>query len=198
MKSKHVVLYVPGLGDHRLKMRQRGLDFWYYRNISIEMAAKKWRVPESWDIKLAKLLKQIDYHYDQGKIVSLIGESAGATAVLQALEDRYEKINAVILLCGKSQYPNRVANVLYKKNPALEEAMIRSHQVVQQLSVDQKKKILNLHPYADPVVPVWETRIEGVRESTMPIIGHITGIAFGITLWSFVMVRFIRRQAKGV
>lgn len=196
--KQHIVLYVPGLGDHRLKMRQRGLNTWHYHNIRIEMVPKKWRVDESWESKLQRLLDIIDNYYDQGKTVSLIGESAGATAVLQALEDRTDRINAVILLCGKSQYPTRVAGRLYQRNPALKEAMVRSHSVVEQLTSEQKVKILNLHPLADPVVPVWETRIPGVKESTMPVIGHLTGIGFGITLWSWRIVKFIRWRSRQV
>ncbi len=196
MNKKHIILYVPGLGDHRLSMRQHGLNTWKYPNVSTELVPKKWRVDETWDSKLARLINKIDDYNSQGYAVSLVGESAGATAVLAALEERTNAINAVILLCGKSQYPGRVASRLYQNNPALRAAMIRSHKVVDALTSKQKQKILNLHPVFDPIVPVWETKIPGVKNATMPIAGHFLGIAFGLTFWSFRIVRFAKQRAR--
>ncbi len=174
------------------------LNLWHYNNVKVEITPKQWRVNESWDTKLARLVAKIDHYYENGFAVSLIGESAGATAVLQALETRTNSINAVVLLCGKSQYPERVAASLYSNNPVLREAMIRSHKVIDSLNDEQKQKILNLHPLFDPIVPVWETKIPGVKDATMPTIGHLLGIGFGITFWSWCIVRFIRDQAKTV
>lgn len=196
MKNKHVVIYVPGLGDHRLTMRQRLLSTWRYKNLSIEILPMKWAYDESWNNKLSRLLSKIDRLHDDGLTVSVVGESAGATAAVQALQSRDSKVNAVVLLCGKFQQPERVASRLYQSNPALREAIIRSNNIIGELSQGQKNKILNLHPLADPVVPVWETKIPGVKEATMPVIGHITGIGFGITIWSFRIVRFVRSIPK--
>ncbi len=196
MTKKHIILYVPGLGDHRLVMRQRGLNTWKYAHVSTELVPKKWRVSETWDSKMARLIAKIDDYHSRGYAVSLVGESAGATAVLAALEARTNSITAVVLLCGKSQYPARVASRLYQNNPALREAMIRSHKVVDALTNKQKQKILNLHPVFDPIVPVWETKIPGVKNAKMPIAGHFLGIAFGLTFWSFRIVRFAKQQAR--
>lgn len=187
-----MVLYIPGLGDHRLKLRRRAINTWHYNDIQIKIVPKQWRVDETWRSKLDRLIKKIDTYHAKGMLISLIGESAGATAVLAALEERTDKVHAVILLCGKSQYPDRVAPSLYKKNPALAQAMMQSHEVVNQLTDVQKQKVLNLHPVWDPVVPLWETKIVGVKDSYMPMIGHFSGIGFGITLWQWRIVRFIR------
>ena len=196
MKNKHIVLYVPGLGDHRLKMRQRFLNLWHYKNVTTEIITMQWSIPEAWGAKLDSLTSKINSYHDLGYTVSLIGESAGASAVLQALNTRTESLNAVILLCGKSQYPDRVAQRLYQKNPALKDAMVGSHSAVSFLTEAQRKKVLNLHPLFDPVVPVHETKILGTKDSTMPIVGHILGIGFGMTIWSFKIVRFMRKQAR--
>ena len=197
MKNKqHVVLYVPGLSDHLLNGRESLTNLWHFRNIHIEVSNKEWRVNHTWEFKLKRLLEKIDEHHASGKFVSLIGESAGASAVLQALKLHHDKINAVILLCGKSQYPHRVASSLYRKNPALKDAMFGSSEAVSELTVADKHKILNLHPLFDPIVPVWETKIPGVQNARMPSIGHGTSIVFGMSLWSFRMVNFIRSRAK--
>lgn len=196
MKNKHIVLYVPGLGDQRLNGRRLLTGLWHYRNLQIEVCAKEWRVNHTWDYKLRRLLDRIDTYYDQGYVVSLVGESAGATAVIQALKQRHDKINAVVLLCGKSQYPHRVATRLYNQNPALRDAMYGSSEAIATLTAADRAKILNLHPLFDPIVPVWETKIPGVKNAIMPSIGHATSIVFGMSIWSPRLVYFIRKRAK--
>lgn len=193
---KHIVLYVPGLGDHRLDGRRKLLSLWHYRGIQIEISAKEWTVDHSWEFKLKRLVATIDRLHGPNTSISLIGESAGASAVLQALRLRQDKLNAVILLCGKSQYPERVAPRLYRKNPALRDAMIGSQAVVDTLTASEKSKILNLHPLLDPIVPVWETKIPGVKNARIPSIGHATSIIVGMSLWSWRIVSFIRWRAR--
>lgn len=192
--NQHVVLYVPGLGDRNLSGRQSLLRFWSYRSVSIEICPMNWTVDEAWQTKLSRLIDWISHYHDEGRQVSIVGESAGATAVIQALQLQPDKLKAVILLCGKSQYPNRVAQYRYKQNPALYDALVGSDAAVHKLTEMHKQKILNLHPLFDPVVPVPETKISGVKNSTMPMIGHATSIVFANTLWSWRIVRFIKKQ----
>ncbi len=156
----------------------------------------QWTVDEPWQKKLDRLTARIDQLHTESKLVSLIGESAGASAVTQALNLRTDKLNGVVLLCGKSRYPDWVAAWRYSQNPALHDALTKSQEAMRNFSKNQKARILNLHPVFDPVVPVAETRIEGVKNSMMPIIGHATSIVFANTLWSWRIVRFIRLRAR--
>lgn len=194
--KQHTVLYIPGLGDKSVEARRLMLGLWRYKDISIEVFTSGWQTDESWQLKLKRLLAQIDQLHAEGKIVSLIGESAGASAVTQAFRLRSDTLNAVILLCGKSQYPETVNPRLFRQNPALEEAITGSSEVARSLSDSDRSKLLILSPIYDPVVPVHETRIPGVKSATMPIVGHATSIVFGMTLWSWRIVRFVRLRAR--
>ena len=195
MSKQHVVIYVPGLGDYNfaLKVRKTVLSWWHFKNVSIVACVMNWTVDEPWQKKFDRLLALIDEHYSAGKIVSLIGESAGATAVMLALNQREDKLNLVIFLCGKSQFPERVAAERYRDNPAFKEALNRSHQIVALLSEGQKAKLLNLHPLFDETVPVSETKIPDVKDVYMPILGHAISILFATTFWSWRIVHFIRK-----
>ena len=144
--------------------------------------------------KTRPFIIQIDRHSKQGDIVSLVGESAGASAVIQALNLRTESLHKVILLCGKSQFPERVAAARYSENPAFKEALSQSHTLVPLLTREQRSKLINLHPLFDPTVPVAETKISGVADSYMPIVGHATSIIFANTVWSWWFVRKVRSR----
>jgi hypothetical protein len=195
LKKSIKVIYVPGLGDKNLKGRRMLLNMWHFRNVSIEICSMRWSIDEPWDTKLERLLKRIEECKQQGDSVTLVGESAGASAVINALS-KTDAVNGVVLLCGKSQYPDRVAQYRYNQNPTLRSALIHSNQAVGNLTGPQKQKVLNLYPIFDPVVPVQETKISGVRNAVMPIIGHATSIVFANTLWSWRIVRFARLRAR--
>jgi pimeloyl-ACP methyl ester carboxylesterase len=192
-KIRHKILYISGLGDHAPQTRKRLGLFWHYKHVDFEVFPMRWGVDELWAIKLDRLLKQIDTYTAKGYTVSLIGESAGASAAINALRKRTKMLRAVVLLCGKSQYPNRVASRLYTKNPSLRNSLADSHHIAQNLTSDEKHKILNIHPIADEVVPVWETKIPGVKNVRIPSVGHAPSILLGATLYNLIIVRFIKR-----
>lgn len=196
MSKRLVIIYVPGLGDRNLSGRQRAFKLWHFRNVTAKVCEMGWSVDEPWPTKIARLNSLIQSTASKDISITLVGESAGASAVTQALVANSDLVDGVVLLCGKSQYPERLGDSFVSKNPALRNAVSASAAAITTLTPDQKARMLNLHPIFDPIVPVAETKIPGVRESTMPMIGHITGIGFAITVWSWRIVRFARTRAK--
>jgi hypothetical protein len=193
MRTSHLFIYVPGLGDTNLDNRQKLLSLWRIRRIKVEICAMKWGVDEPWKKKLHVLLTLIDKRAGEGYVISLIGESAGASAAMQAFVQKENSLRSLILLCGKSQHPESMSKKLIARHPALESAVKESNKVIQKLSDPQKAKILNLHPLFDPVVPVKETKISGVKHSRMPIVGHATSIVFANIFWMWRIIRFAKR-----
>lgn len=196
MSKQIVIIYVPGLGDRKLSGRKRAFKLWHFRKVRAKVCEMGWAVDEPWPTKLARLNGLIQSTAGENVSITLVGESAGASAVTQALVSNPDLVDGVVLLCGKSQYPEFLGDGFVRKNPTLKIAVTASAAAIATLTTDQKARILNLHPVLDPIVPVAETKIPGVRESTMPMVGHITSIAFAITIWSWRIVRFARARAK--
>jgi hypothetical protein len=195
VKARHAVIYVPGIGDHALNGRKNLLWAWRYKNIDIEVCRMYWTVDEPWEDKLARLVTLIDQRHAEGKLVTIIGESAGATAVINALFISTDKLHNAILLCGKSQYPERVGASIYRRNPAFKEALTDSHAIVQRLTKKQKAMLINMRPLFDQTVPVGETKIPGVRNIVIPSAFHAVSIVFAMTFWNWRIVRLMRRHA---
>lgn len=192
MNHKDILIYVPGLGDEKLNNRRLLMRFWNLRNVRIVLCPMKWGESEPWETKLERLQSLITQKSQEGYRVSLIGESAGASAVLPAFFRSNQKVHAVILLCGKSHHPETVSQSLFIKFPSLKDAVYESDSVVNQLSDAQKARIVNVHPLVDHVVPIADTKIAGVKNSRMPIIGHATSIIFANIFWTGPITRFIR------
>lgn len=192
MVTKHAILYVPGLGDRNLKGRQWLINAWRFRNVGIEICTMDWSVGEPFELKLNRLLTRIDDLIQTDNQVSLVGESAGASTVIEALIRR-DTLHKVVLLCGKSQYPDRVSPHLYRQNPAFKDSLAASAKSISLLTPEQKEKLINLHPLFDHVVPVPETKISGVKDHYMPSIGHATSIVFANTFWSWWIVHAIKK-----
>lgn len=169
---------------------------WHYRDVTAELCPMKWYLNESWIEKLDRLVRLIEQRKSEGKSVTVIGESAGASAVMTLMTTRPELVDGAILLCGKFTHPDRVAKSLYHRNPAFFSAMTQSDDGTHRLTEKVRSKILNVHPLFDPVVPVKETKVTGIQDTFMPTIGHATSIIFALTVWSWRLVSFARKQSK--
>lgn len=195
MAKNHVILYVPGLGDDKLTAQRRALRLWRLHGVTHEICAVKWLNKEDWPTKLKLLVDRIDNHVNAGNTVSLVGISAGGSAVISAYGERADVLNAVVLVCGKTQYADGMGEKYTSKHPALYDAVVSSSKVISHLDDSEKKKILNMHPIADELVSVKETRIPGVKEYTMPIFTHFGGIGYAVTLGSFKIVQFVKSRS---
>jgi hypothetical protein len=193
--GKHIILYVPGLGDHNLSGQQRALKLWRLYSVRTEISVMNWQVDEPWDLKFERLLQRIDFHHKKGREVSLIGVSAGSTAVLQALIMRRNKIKSAALVCGKFQYPETVHPMRYKINPALKDALTTSSRALEKLTDDDKQQLRMYRPIYDNLLPVKETHIPGVKTVVMPAITHVGGIAYAITFGSWQIIRFLKKPS---
>ncbi len=196
MSKKIVIIYVPGIGDANLMGRQRAFKLWRYTNVSVQICPMDWGQDEPWSQKLDRLSELIRSLDSESTSITLVGESAGASAVTQALVANNDQVDGVVLLCGKSQYPELLGSSYTSRNPALKAAVTASASAIAQLTADQKARILNLHAAFDPIVPVKETKIPGVKNSTIPMIGHVTSIAFALLVWNWRIIQHAKTRAK--
>jgi hypothetical protein len=195
MNRTHIILYIPGLGDHNLDAQQKALRLWKIYGVNTEICPIHWLVDEPWGTKLQRVLDKIDYYSEQGKIVSLVGISAGSTATLQALVLRRNKIHKTVLVCPKFQSPETIHPLRYEMNPAFKDAILRTVEILPSLTSDDKNKLRIYRPVYDNLLPAKESYIPGVKRSIMPAVTHIGGIAYAITLGSWLIVRFLKKSS---
>lgn len=190
---KHAIIYVPGLGDSRIAGQQRAVRTWTLYDVKPELFQMNWADGELFQPKLQRLLDTIDSLAENGYDVSLVGVSAGASAVLNAYAARKSKVHGVVIICGKVNHPEAVSPALYAKNPAFKESMDRLPDSLDVLGEQYRKRILSIRPIADYTVPVRDTRIKGVKQGLIPTIGHVPSIAYGISLGAYKAIRFLKK-----
>lgn len=195
--SKHYVIFIPGLGDDTQKM-VLGTNHW--RNYGIEPLVHSvgWRDRESdFQTKLNKLLEVIDNLLVQGNDVSLVGTSAGGSAVLNALYERKDKIKKVINVCGRLRTGSETGFRSFKSktdtSPAFAQSikLCESHESL--WSEQDRQKIMTVRPLlGDELVPADTTTLEGAYNIVIPTGEHMFSIAMAVTLFSKTLVKFIK------
>lgn len=190
--NNQFVIYIPGLGDKKLTGQQKAVNLWRLHRVKPELFVMRWYDSEAFAPKLARLLQVIDKAHKDGYEVSLVAASAGASAAINAFAERPDVIKRVVCICGQIMGYDHVSNYTYQCNPSFAESMHRVPASIARLTTEDKQRILSLHPVADPVVPVRDTRLPGSIEGRLPTTGHATSIAYALTLGSRKIMRFIK------
>jgi hypothetical protein len=187
----HHIIYVPGLGDHKTYGQNFGIQVWRMFGFVPHYFPLGWANKEGFDKKLDRLLKQIDALRNQGHAVSLVGVSAGASAVLNAYNER-EQIIRVVCICGKIQHPGTVRPSRYRSNPDYRESMRRVSRSLELLKTKSLlENIMSIHPLRDKSVPLGDTKIAGAVEKTVPGWSHATGVIIGVIIGAPLISKFL-------
>lgn len=189
----HAVIYVPGLGDSRVAGQQMAVDLWRLQGVEPYLFQMNWSNGEAFAPKMTRLLKLIDGLTSEGKIVSLVGASAGGSVVMNALALRRNTLNGVACICGKISNKHNVHPLTYQRNVAFHHSMHGLDDALPELTDKDMSRVLSLHPIVDNVVPIPDTKLAGAHIGTMPTFGHFLGIAYGLTLGSFRIMRFLKK-----
>ncbi len=195
MKQHHVI-YVPGLGDPRYGKQGWALRLWSVYGVYAHYFPLIWGDGELFEPKFKRLINKIDEVYDQGHIVSLVGVSAGASAVVNAYAQRKDKINGVVCICGKLNNPQTMYPHIFIKNPAFKGSMEKLPSSLRKLSSAKRRRILSIHPLSDHSVPPADTIIPGAQEKRVISMGHVFTIATQITLGAPAFISYLKRLAK--
>lgn len=197
MKLKHVIIYITGLGDHNPVAQEKAIKAWcFFGEIDVELFQNNWADKKPFSEKLERLLSRIDQLNRDDYTVSLVGVSAGASMALTAFSLRKEKINGVVSLCGKINNARSVSRAYYNQNPAFHTSLHRLKDRLSTLNSEDKEKIFSIYPLFDQTVPVRDMKIAGVRSRTIPTILHIPSIALGITVFSWIIIDFLKKRLQ--
>ncbi len=196
MRKQHHVIYVPGIQDDIYHAQSLPMKFWWLYGLRGHCHPMPWAGEEPYEPKFKRLLAQIDGYLAQGHKVSLLGASAGASAVLNAYVERADKITGLAYVCAKINAPETVSDLTYNANPAFKTALYGLQGNLPRLKPADKDKMHSYYSPGDHYVPYAATTIPGVEESRLPPLKHGFAIIYSLTFGAHRIARFLRRQAK--
>ncbi len=189
---KHHIIYVPGLGDHHTYGQNIAINLWRFFGFTPHYFPLTWNRKDGLELKLKRLTEKIDSLRESGDVVSLVGISAGASAVLNAYVQRPD-IVGVVYICGKINHPETVRDEVMKINPDFAESLAELPHSLEALSPGRTARLLNLHPRKDLSVPAEDTLIAGATEVIVPGWSHMTGIFFGVVYGAPIISKFLKQ-----
>jgi pimeloyl-ACP methyl ester carboxylesterase len=142
------------------------------------------------------VLKEVDALLAQGYTVSVIGASAGASMALHAYAARKDTISGVVLICGEISDVKNIRESYFKENPAFKTSMERLPETLRQLSLQDRLRIMSIHPIFDETVPIKHTVLDGARMYTSISFGHSVTIGFTLSIDFYIPLWFLLKWAR--
>ncbi len=196
MRKQHHVIYVPGIGDDSYHFQGTIVKLWRFHGVRGHCHSMPWAGSEDYQPKLQRLLDQIDGYIAKGHQVSLVGASAGASAVLNAYVERKDKITGVNYICAKINGPETVSDKLYAKNPAFRASIYNLQDNLKKLTPADKVKMHSFYSPGDGYVPYEATTVPGVEESKLRSLRHGRAIVYSLTFGARQLLAPLKELAK--
>ena len=199
MQKPHKVILVPGLGDDT-RFLNWATKNWQKHGLEPVVHSVGWRDGESsFEPKLKRLISLIDEFVKEGNQVSLVGTSAGGSAVLNAFIQRKDSIHKVVNVCGRLKVgPTSGFRSFQSKtqtSPAFAKSVKLCESEIKSLSKQDLKKIMTVQAmFGDELVPSETTIIHGALNTKVPTPEHMISIATALTIFSKPMIDFLLRQ----
>jgi hypothetical protein len=187
------VIYIPGLGDHKVGGQQRAVSTWKQWGVTPELFQMKWADGEAWEDKFSRLLDRIDELNDAGTKVALVGASAGASAVINAFAARKDIIVGSVLLSGKVNRPGAVGESFKRNNPAFWTSINDCQKALASLNTDYRGRILSRYGVLDEMVPYMDSVIKGARNRVAPTAGHAFNIGSQLLVGAPSFIKYLKK-----
>jgi len=187
---KHAIIYIPGLGDYKLRGQRFVVSLWRRPGVHTEICQMNWNDKQPFQPKLQKILDRIDTLTTQGYSVSLVGVSAGANAAVHTFARRPNSVSRLVIICGAIQHPEEVGENTKRDNPAFWQSMVQLHEgILDALTAEQRRKIASFIPQSDETVNPKNMRIDGITYQSLPTHGHTKSIVYAITVAAQRVIR---------
>ena len=185
----HYILYIPGLGDGYDGFRKFLLSFWRVLGVQTELVPMQWYDGKIYDEKFARVEAAIKSAQSKGCRVSLIGESAGASMAMNVFA-RDTSLHKMMSLCGVNNSSIPISPRIYSKSLAFKKSVSLLGDSQSQAHI---KRVISVTGFYDPRVSVPKNIIPGAKHIKVWSIGHLTTIMLCLSLYSFVLIRAIKR-----
>ena len=181
---KHHVIYVPGIMDDVAYVQSTLVRLWRRHDVIGHTHSMPWVGAADYPAKARRLIALIDRLHAQGHTVSLVGASAGASAVLNAYYERLDVINGVVLICPKINNSNNVGLKITAKNPSFIQSLKVLEVRLPQLTDGAKQRLILLLSPRDGLITREDSLITGVHEQMLPSLRHNAAILYCLSFGS--------------
>jgi pimeloyl-ACP methyl ester carboxylesterase len=197
VKKQHHVIYVPGILDNIYHIQSLAVKTWRLYGVEGHCHVMPWVGEEAYEVKFQRLLDKVNALTADGHAVSLVGASAGASAVLNAFVRMPDKISGVVLICPKINGPETVSKKTYAENPAFKISLQQLQTSLKKLTARQKtEQLLLYYSPADGAIPYAGSAMPGVPERRLPPLKHGYAIVYAITFGARNLIHFLKHQVK--
>jgi len=191
------VVIVPGLSDNPRGVAWLTRDWGEQYGLTPHVVRFGWRGQVAdFAPRLGRLGDYIDGLVAAGEQVSLLGTSAGASAVLNAFFARREDIRGVVSVCGRLRAGEGVYPTLdQSRNRRLfKPSVLCCEEGIRGLTAADTGKILTISPLFDELVPVSTMTIAGATNRRIVAVEHMMGIYLALSVYARMIVDFLVRD----
>lgn len=191
--KKHKIIIIPGLSDYTSFIR-----FITYRfnspEFDVEVLSFGWSKSDIlFENRIEELSEYINSLNDKFEKISLIGVSAGGSAVLN-LFSKNNNIHRIVNVCGRLKPGIKVSPSLEKaaKNSiSFKESVIQAEINLNNLSSEKKSKIMTISPYLDGTVPTSTMSVDSGYNLKIMSMGHMVSIFIGLVFYRRSIIKFL-------
>ncbi len=203
MSKEHHIIYIPGLLDSSpINKPFHNLAQFVWRNKGFypHLYLPHWEKGQHFAPKLKSIVNLIDELTEQGFTVSLVGQSAGGSAVLNAFYERRDKVNGAINITGRLRSGINVKPTLQqaaRMSQAFKESVLLFESENEpRFKPSDRKRVMTIRSWFDETVPASTVPLEGATNLVAPIIEHSLGGGFISILWSDKFLKFLKELSK--
>ncbi len=203
MSKEHHLIMIPGLSDQGfLQKRLMNLvpEYWRKYGIIGHVVYPNWEDGESFAPKLKRMVKKVDELIEQDHDVSVMGLSAGGSAVLNIFCERKNVLRGAINATGRLRAGERVHPSLdfaAKSSLAFKESVLLFENKNEKiLTKDDRKRIMTIRPLWDEIVPASTVAVQGADNRIIPVIDHLLAGGYVSFIYGKKIVLFINKQIE--
>lgn len=200
MPKTHHIIYVPGLNDQNpfSKLITNTLPlFWKQHGFTGHIITPHWSQGKSFEPKLKRIIKKIDELAETEDPISLIGQSAGGSAVLNAFCARKSVLTGVVNVVGRLRAGENVRPSLEwatRKSPAFKESVtLFEKENEPKLTREDRKRILTARPWWDEIVPAGTVPVHGATNLVSAVPEHCVGGTAICSLYAKAILQFLTK-----
>jgi pimeloyl-ACP methyl ester carboxylesterase len=189
---KHVILYIPGLGDGYDRFRQRALRLWSIFGVETQLVPMTWYDGGSYEDKYQRTSALIKSLAAENVRLSLVGESAGGSMAVN-LFATHPEVASLVTVAGVNRSSAPVAAKTLHRGPAFAVSRQQVTESLASIPASRRHAIWTISGLVDSVVRAHHSHIPGAHNRHIWTIGHLGTIALCLTLLSGYVIYLAKR-----